>query len=1174
LVTPEAATVAALSGLQLVPSGGTGAYQFALIDDQSGASVHPTTGAYISGPTSGGIDRVELTDEACSGRAWADIQVTQAMDVAPRRSEMRPGTSFALEITGGSGNHACELLEETSGGSVAAPCTYTAGPSAGLDILRVRDLGTGEVLDAKMTVDPDAEFRIAGGNLIFIPDGSHFTPAPVGGSGHLDLQVLSGSITIDNGALVGTSQGPGEVRITDRFTGTEWIAPVRVVRPYTPTVPRDGERSGEGVVHTSGDLNGDGYADGVMGFIELSVGAHYSGAVIVYQGGPNGLLSQPVQVFGGTTRSETVGRDLELEDVNGDGEIDLLIGADRSDQGSINSGGVFIHHGVQGGFFEPDASRVLRGEGSSDRFGHNLVACDFDADGFMDLAVGAIEAEDRNVAIPAERQGAIHVFRGTSSGFGDRADFVIFGELPPPGGAYRGVSDMQLGTAVRAGDLDGDGLCDLVVGAPEAARSGTRNDGAVVIFQGTTDNNLLLTRSPVRLYAAPIASDGNFGNDVEVGDLDGDGVDDLIIAHYRSDMNASAGGAVYVFLGGNINDHPDDEPIFPSEADWVFSGRSSFDYTGQDLSLTDLDGDAQADLLIGQSRGENGSPINAGKILGFTGAEIAAAIASDPGHDATDDTPTFEGVGTVSQGRLGQAVGGVGRGGILALAGYDDTFGTEAGAGYFLSTSSPSPELLDFPGEPAGHEFGQGLTLFDYDQDGDHDLIIGGPGAAEGNLGGNSGMVFKYERGGGMFVTPPDPITNGHVEHDGSDRYGYAISTAGDFDGDGNEDLAILARGDERPSSFDDDFVNPNECPGSRSLAGATWIYMGDAGGLHADPSFVAYGFGSSEYTRVLRGGFDLNDDGYDDLLIGSYGWSSLDGGFAILYGQPRDPNGITVLCDPETYIGVEAFGRLGASAAVLGDMDGDGCDDVAVGAPRENFGVVDQGSVRVLWGYGGPGCPATPEVTTLVLTLPYSEVGSAMDGGKDVDGDGISDLLVGGANFRIDFSYPGGAWIVPGSYLLGLPRQSASPGSLPSHASTVLSTLLPELGDLGRYGLVGPVAASHFGEAVALVPDPEAPGRAAVAVGAPIGNFGGTFGGGGVVIHRWVEDALGGLPGLDAVPWGMLGGESVRPLGSLGAVLEAHDIDGVPTLLVGAPISSLNGLDVGAGYVLPLTTQ
>src|SRR5690606_33628826 len=98
-----------------------------------------------------------------------------------------------------------------------------------------------------------------------------------------------------------------------------------------------------------------------------------------------------------------------------------------------------------------------------------------------------------------------------------------------------------------------------------------------------------------------------------------------------------------------------------------------------------------------------------------------------------------------------------------------------------------------------------------------------------------------------------------------------------------------------------------------------------------------------------------------------------------------------------------------------------------------------------------------------------------------------------------------------------------------------------------GDHGLVGTASGGLFGRATALVADPTQPGRALVAVGAPLGDVGGFDLSGGVVLHRYVGE------GLEEAPFALLVGESFAP-GQAGATLRADTLDGAPVLLVGAP--------------------
>ncbi|MCA9298161.1 MAG: FG-GAP repeat protein, partial [Phycisphaerales bacterium] len=128
----------------------------------------------------------------------------------------------------------------------------------------------------------------------------------------------------------------------------------------------DGGLVGRGIAF-AGDIDGDGYDDVLMGFTEISVGAWYEGAVAIWRGGPGGPTAAPDQVIRGGERLRTLGRAVAAADVDEDGHIDLILGADRDDRGETNNGAVLIHRGLGDGSFEESPSRSLYGESSYDR---------------------------------------------------------------------------------------------------------------------------------------------------------------------------------------------------------------------------------------------------------------------------------------------------------------------------------------------------------------------------------------------------------------------------------------------------------------------------------------------------------------------------------------------------------------------------------------------------------------------------------------------------------------------------------------------------------------------------------------------------------------------------------------------------------------------------------------
>ncbi|MCB9742653.1 MAG: FG-GAP repeat protein [Alphaproteobacteria bacterium] len=1132
-LSPEDAWVLANGVVALHAAGGTGDYTLSLESGPSGGAVEGLV--YQAGTSTGVEDVVLLQDAGCEGEARVHVQVVDGLTVLPARAVVAPGTRITPEIAGGSGTWSCSLATDRSGASVELPCTYEAGDTPGLDRLRVFDERTGQSVDVDITVDPDAALRIWGEGGVFLPEGSAWTPRPVNGSGVLSLSLGSGPFSLSGSAVIAEGVGAGELSVQDRFTGESLSVPLYASAALRPELPRDGERSSEGVVLPLGDIDGDGYDDVLMGFTEISVGAWYEGAVAIWRGGPGGPTAAPDQVIRGGERLRTLGRAVAAADVDEDGHIDLILGADRDDRGETNNGAVLIHRGLGDGSFEESPSRSLYGESSYDRFGAAVAACDFDGDGRLDLAVGAREASDSSVAVPAEDQGAVHVFWGAEGGWSDQADFVIYGALPDGEGGVAEQAGMQLGGALAAGDFDGDGLCDLAAGAPEAEGG----DGAALLYRGSATE--VLERQPSRWMLGTPGDEGELGRRLAVGDVDGDGLDDLLIAEWQEASFDDEAGAVHLHLGRPASQWGAE----PEDPDRTWLGTSRLERLGSDIQLTDWDGDGLDDVVIAAYRGEDDS-INQGGIHVYTGL---------------DGGPAWTAWGEEYQGRLGQAAAvfgdgdGDGQPDLLALAGFSDIYGPEAGAPWFVSGAGDQ-SLLELPGAPSGHQTGEALAWYDLDQDGRAELILGSPEAGVEGIGGNAGAAHVVRAGQAEALE-----LGGFDTWSGSDRLGEALATL-DFNGDGYEDLAVGVRSDSRPGSYDSRWRNAGECGGSRSSAGAVLIYLGGAAGLEPEAGFIWHTPYSSGQVQRLAAPGDVDDDGYADLLVGSEAWDE-GGGFALLHGRPGADE---VICDAQVWTARARYDYLGSSLTGLGDLDGDGCDDFAVGARGEQLhdDWYDQGVVRVFWGWGGASCPSQPEISTLTFRVLRTALGSALAGGQDVDGDGLNDLLVGGATYRVDFAEVGGAWLSPGSWLLERERASVAPGELP--ADEEWQFLLPDTGARDSVGLIGWEGGSRFGAALALVPDPDRPGETLVAVGLPGGDLGAGARTGGVALYRYGET------GLDAVPWMMLVGDSRSADAELGATLLAAEDQGAPLLLVGAPYLDGEDPDVGGAFALELS--
>ncbi|HNC99302.1 MAG TPA: integrin alpha, partial [Myxococcota bacterium] len=387
------------------------------------------------------------------------------------------------------------------------------------------------------------------------------------------------------------------------------------------------------------------------------------------------------------------------------------------------------------------------------------------------------------------------------------------------------------------------------------------------------------------------------------------------------------------------------------------------------------------------------------------------------------------------------------------------------------------------------------------------------------------------------------------------------------FDGDGYDDLAVVARKDSRPASsttYDD----PEGCLETLSQTGSLWIHLGSASGISLTPSFVAFGDWDTGSIYEMIGHFDHNGDGRADVAFSSKAWNGDRGGLALLYGRAVSDDGIRVLCGREEYSGGEEFDWLGSSISSVGDVDGDGCDELAVGASGEELSDdwYEQGVVRILWGWGGSGCRAERQTSTLGVKVVAARAGTSLAGGGDVDGDGIPDLVVGVAEYQNYFAELGAIWLVPGWYLRSLSAESHDDETLPTADEDHWQFMMPPDGLEGSYAVVGTEAGSLFGESVALLPDPVEPDRMAVAIGVPQGSYGGAQLSGGVGIWRFVDTTTG----FESHPWGMVVGETQLPGGSLGETLAAGSFRGQPMLLLGAPLSDVGGvIDGGAAYSL-----
>ena len=196
-----------------------------------------------------------------------------------------------------------------------------------------------------------------------------------------------------------------------------------------------------GVSLALGDVNGDGYADCVVGASGYN---SKTGRFYIYFGSADGIdsINSPASQYrDGDVAAESFGGPMALGDVNGDGYEDVALGAP---QYSTNYGRAYVYHGSSSGI-AASAARVLTGTSGSS-FGGKLVIGDTNGDGYADLAVAA----------PTTTNGTVYIYNGDTTGIGTAASKTLTGE---------NAGD-SLGFNLTLGDINGDGCAELVAAAP------------------------------------------------------------------------------------------------------------------------------------------------------------------------------------------------------------------------------------------------------------------------------------------------------------------------------------------------------------------------------------------------------------------------------------------------------------------------------------------------------------------------------------------------------------------------------------------------------------------------------------------------------------------------------------------------------------------------------------
>lgn len=380
-----------------------------------------------------------------------------------------------------------------------------------------------------------------------------------------------------------------------------------------------GDRFGCSVA--SGDVNGDGKDDLLIGASYVDSTVENSGAVYVFlgplpdSGALSALQADVILSKEGIVENDWFGASLAVADVNGDLIDDLLAGApgvelESADPETLeNVGAAYLFFGSADISDDVAANADLAyfGDEAEDQLGNACLLADLNHDELADVVIGAYLA---NPMVPPKKYdaGAVYVFLAgpdLSGGRGADADFAFTGEQPAD----------QFGTSLASGDANGDSISDLMVGAPGSQALGSETGRAYALLGSTqpTGRNASLADA---IYSGQ-QSNADFGRDLTCSDFNGDGFEDLAIGAPHNSFGANKNGRCYVFLGAEVL-----EDGLAHFADVIYTGEiENGDRFGSAIEVIDLNGDGLADMMS-SAIGNCGGGLGAGRVYTFEGEQL------------------------------------------------------------------------------------------------------------------------------------------------------------------------------------------------------------------------------------------------------------------------------------------------------------------------------------------------------------------------------------------------------------------------------------------------------------------------------------------------------------------------------------------------------------------------
>lgn len=733
-----------------------------------------------------------------------------------------------------------------------------------------------------------------------------------------------------------------------------------------------------------------------------------------------------------------------IGDVNNDGVEDIVVGSHTDDNGgasTLDYGAVYICFMTSSKTVSSSVkiSKGTQGIGndisSLDYFGRAVAGIgDLNNDGVEDIAVGSYGDDITNYA----NSGSIYIIFLTTGG-GVSSYTKI--ERGLNGGPTDIKTNSWFGISISSiGDINADGIKDLAVGGAlhDGPSNGVEN-GAVWTLRMNTNGTVagwgLMTKSTGGLPA--LANSDRLGLSLcGTGDLNGDGIPDLLVSSYLDDTYSSNTGALYLLYlnssGTAASYKKYYQPFFNNIVH--YTTQSSL---GISVFVNDIDEDGQPEWFVGTNSDNYFFIISTDSSENIIGLKkygsnthwnhtMQASLAFAPSINTLNDIDGDGKKELIVGANLYDAPGLTNNGAVYVLE--MDEVKTEVNIGEVYDVGKFGELSNDMPTLDASDLFGTAVCdIGDVNNDGYRDIAIGVPGDDDGAT--NAGAVYIVFLNANQQKISSAKINANTTNFTGlleaNDNFGSSIASAGDMDADGVPDLIVGA-------TLDDDGVVPASATTNR---GAIYIIYLNSTGTVKGRVKIADGVGgltanslsnNCQFGSAICNIGDVDNDGVTDLAVGA----PLDDDGGNPAGVNADRGAVWVLLmnaneTVKTPVKIsdtqgdftETFSansvNFGMSVASIGDFNNDQVEDLVVGSPAMN----STGAVYILYLGTDGKVDGYQKINNANSNFPVTLKNGLLFGRSvatcnDLNGDGIKEIAIGQRGFSAFGQSRGAVWL------------------------------------------------------------------------------------------------------------------------------------------------------------------